>query len=229
LTSTSGKDARHEGGISILFENADVIAVSKPVGLATIPERGPQKESLHASVQEMIGQRLWVVHRLDKDASGVVLFSKNAASHSAVNDQFARREVTKAYLALVHGHMERDRGTVNRPIRPYGSGRMGVDDRRGKASSTGYEVERYAGPCTFLRAYPSTGRRHQIRVHFYSIGHPIVGDRRYGDAAVQKVFPRMMLHAVEISLHLPAGDAVTVACPVPESFSDVLRDITAYF
>lgn len=215
--------------IAVLFENPDVIAVSKPLGLATIPERERGKASLHECVQSMVGQRLWIVHRLDKGATGVVLFAKNAAVHRSLNEQFARREVSKIYLALVHGRVEKATGTINRPIRPFGSGRMGVDDRRGKQTSTGYEVVRFEGPCTLVRAYPATGRRHQIRVHFYSIGHSIVGDERYGDGAVQRRFPRMMLHALEIGFRLPTGEPLTVESPVPASFSEVLHALTLYF
>ena len=213
------------GEVQVLFENANVIAVAKPEGLASIPERSPERASLLASLQPLIEEKLYVVHRLDKEASGVMLFAKNPASHRFVNDQFARREVSKTYLALVHGRIEARRGTVDKPIRAYGSGRMGVGGRRGKQSATRYEVVRYVGPCTLVEAYPTTGRRHQIRVHFYSLGHAIVGDRRYGDDEIQRRFPRLMLHALAVSFRLPTGDPITVESPVPESFSAVLETV----
>jgi tRNA pseudouridine32 synthase/23S rRNA pseudouridine746 synthase len=225
MTSTKGSDNRPMDEVSVLFENEDVIAVSKPEGLASIPERSHERPCVFDLVQSRVADKLFVVHRLDKGASGVMLFAKNAASHRCINDQFARHDVSKTYLALVHGALERKQGVIDKPIRAYGSGRMGVGSKGGARSTTSYEVVRPVGPCTLVRAYPRTGRRHQVRVHFYSLGHPIVGDRRYGDDEIQSRFPRMMLHALEIGFRLPTGEPATVECPVPESFSSVLDDI----
>jgi RluA family pseudouridine synthase len=210
------------GSASILFENADVLAASKPEGLAAIPERDRRSESLHQILQALAGTKLYVVHRIDKDASGVILYAKNAAAHRCLNDQFTRREVVKTYLALVHGVAEVPRGRIDEPIRAYGSGRMGIDRERGKPSSTSYEVVRALDRCTLVRVQTSSGRRHQIRVHFYSLGHPIVGDRRYGDRATQERYPRLMLHAWSVSFRLPSGESTTVESPLPQSFSSVL-------
>lgn len=220
MTSESG--AGRLGEVPVLFENADVLAVSKTEGLASIPERSLDRTSVLVAIQPYVGEKLYVVHRLDKGASGVMLFAKNPASHRWINGQFARREVSKTYLALTHGFFEEKRGTVDKPIRSYGSGRVGVDGKRGKRSTTGYEVVRRVGSCTLVKAYPTTGRRHQIRVHFYSVGHPIVGDRRYGDDKIQRRFPRLMLHALAISFRLPGGEPITIECAVPESFAGVV-------
>ena len=217
-----GRGGQRLGDIPVLFENADVVAVSKPEGVASIPERSMAKPSLLDSLQLTVGGKLYIVHRLDKEVSGVMLFAKNPASHGCINDQFARREVSKTYLALCHGAFEREKGTIDKPIRAYGSGRMGIDGKRGKPSATAYSVVRRVGPCALVNAYPATGRRHQVRVHFYSIGHPIVGDRRYGDDEIQRRFPRLMLHALSVSFRLPSGESITVECPVPESFSAVV-------
>ncbi len=225
MAVTSESSTGHEDEIPVLFENADVLAVFKPEGLASIPERSRERASLLESIQPLVAEKLFVVHRLDKGASGVMLFAKNSASHRCINDQFARRDVSKTYLALTHGILEKRRGTVDRPIRSYGSGRMGVDRKRGKPSATAYEVVRYVGPCTLVKAHPTTGRRHQVRVHLYSIGHPIVGDRRYGDGEIQKRFPRLMLHALAIAFRLPSGEPITIESPVPESFLAVVAAV----
>lgn len=206
----------------ILFENADIVALEKPEGLATIPERALEKPSLLRAAEAAVGQRLFIVHRIDKEASGVVVFAKGPDAHRALNRQFANREVSKTYLALAHGAVERD-GMIEKPIRPYGSGRMGVDGRKGKPCATRFEISRRVGPCTLLNVFPVTGRRHQIRVHLYSVGHPVVGDLRYGDRDVQGGFPRLMLHASALGFRSPTGEAVRIDSPMPTSFSRVLE------
>jgi RluA family pseudouridine synthase len=211
--------------VGVLFEDADVLAVSKPEGLATIPERSGGADSLIAVLQARTTEKLYVVHRLDKEASGVILFAKNAAAHRRLNDQFARREVAKTYVALVHGVIDEDRGVIDRPIRAFGSGRMGIDAARGKPSSTAFEVTRRFDKFTLVLVRPASGRRHQIRVHFYSAGHPIVGDRRYGEREIQSDFPRLMLHASEIRFRLPSGAQQTVESPVAETFTAALAEI----
>jgi tRNA pseudouridine32 synthase/23S rRNA pseudouridine746 synthase len=128
-------------------------------------------------------------------------------------------------LALVHGVVAVNRGTINAPIRQFGSGRMGVDPRRGKPSSTEWKLAERLPAMTLLRVQPATGRRHQIRVHLYHIGHPIVGDLRYGDRTVQDGFPRLMLHALEIEFALASGERLTLEAPAPPSFEDVLRKL----
>lgn len=209
--------------MEILFETEDVLVVNKPEGLASIPERDPAQASLLAAISEARPGKLYVVHRIDKEASGVIVFAKNAAAHRWLNEQFRCREVEKAYMVLVHGVMREAGGTIERPLRQFGSGRMGVDFERGKPSVTEYWVLERFDAHSLVRACPHTGRRHQIRVHLYSIGHPVVGDRRYGDRAAARAFPRLMLHAHRIAFRLPSGEAVAVEAPVPESFSGVLE------
>lgn len=211
--------------IPILFEDDDIIAVSKPEGLAAIPERKPQRESLVASLSAQLQRRLFVAHRIDKEVSGVILFAKNASAHRSLNEQFLERTVRKTYLALTHGAIKDRAGTIEKPLRQFGSGRIGVGTAQGKLSSTTFEVVKRFAAHTLVHANPHTGRRHQIRVHLYSIGHPVVGDLRYGDKEMQSVFPRLMLHALSIELRLPSGRGLIVEAPVPESFSAVLRTL----
>ncbi len=209
--------------IPVLFENDDILAVNKPEGLASIPGHAKDEASLLALVQSAFPEKLLVVHRLDKEVSGVLLFAKNVVAHKYLNDQFSQRNVRKTYLALTQGVIAETSGIIDRPIRQFGSGRMGVDPQQGKSCITKFEVaERFEG-YTLVKVYPVTGRRHQIRVHFYSIGHPVVGDLRYGDKAVQRLFPRLMLHAQEITFRLPSGEKVTIEAPTPESFKSVIE------
>ncbi len=211
--------------IPILFENADVLAVDKPEGLTSIPGSEKGKETLLELLSQQCGQKLFVVHRLDKDVSGVMLFAKNAAAHKCLNDQFSSHVVGKTYIALVHGSPTPAKAVISKPIRKFGSGRMGVDQLRGKPSATSYETLESINRFSLVKAQPLTGRTHQIRVHFYSIGNPIAGDRLYGDKAIQSSFARLMLHAREISFLLPSGEQKTIEALVPESFSLIVASL----
>jgi len=210
--------------VKVLYEDGDVLAVDKPEGVVSVSEAGAG--GLPELLKDHYPGKLFPVHRLDRGASGVIVYAKNADAHRHLNGQFDRREVRKAYLALVHGAVAASRGTINAPIREFGSGRMGVDARRGKPSSTEWKVAERLPSASLLRVQPSTGRRHQIRVHLYHIGHPIVGDLKYGDKALQERFPRLMLHALEIEFIPPSSAGrVTVEAPVPPSFEEVLRGL----
>jgi tRNA pseudouridine32 synthase / 23S rRNA pseudouridine746 synthase len=205
----------------ILYEDADLVAVNKAEGIASIPERNREKGSLVELLSERGEGRLFIVHRLDKEVSGVILFAKNPETHRLLNGQFSGREVKKVYRALVDGVIEKAGGTIDRPIREFGSGRMGIDEE-GKASRTDFDVVERFPASTLVRAFPRTGRRHQIRVHFYSIGHPIAGDPRYGERKVQQEYTRLMLHAEEIAFRAPSGRLLRIQAPLPPTFLENL-------
>jgi RluA family pseudouridine synthase len=204
--------------IPILYEDEDLIAVDKPIKLASIPERNRENKSLLRLLSEARQQKLFVVHRLDKQVSGVILFAKNAETHRYLNRLFEQRKVHKTYLALVHGIIEEDRGTIDKPLRRFGSGRMGEDQEKGKPCITQYSVEKRCSGTTLLKVYPHTGRKHQIRAHFFSIGHPVVGDTLYGDKSLQKSYPRLMLHAHAIRFRSSAQVEISIESPNPEFF-----------
>ena len=213
--------------VEILFENEDLIVANKPEGLAAIPERQTQaeSESLFGILCAERSERLYIVHRIDKDTSGLIVFARNAEAHRRLSMQFERRVVHKTYLALVHGVMSTEQGVIDKPLGRFGSGRVGINPQRGRSSLTEYLVLRRFPAYTLVEAYPKTGRRHQIRVHLYSIGHPIVGDRLYGDPALQRDYPRMMLHAQKLTLRLPDEQPLTLEAPIPESFERVLESV----
>jgi tRNA pseudouridine32 synthase/23S rRNA pseudouridine746 synthase len=219
--------------LPVLHEDDDLCAVDKPEGLPVIPERiarGPCALEIAAA---QTGTRLYVVHRLDRDTSGVLLFAKNAAAHRHLNGEFEHRRARKTYAAVAEGRMAATDGKITAAIRPFGSGRMGVD-RRGKPCLTHYRVVGFAGPCTELLAHPVTGRRHQIRVHLYSLGHPIAGDRRYGDplpqgggagagaASTRVDADRLMLHARSLVVRAPSGAPVRITSELPVSYVSIL-------
>ncbi len=210
--------------LEILYEDNDIIAVNKPEGLASIHDSAGEKEDLQTLLSERCKLKVFVVHRLDKEVSGVIIYAKNAATHKLLNKQFAERTVKKSYVALVHGKMMKDEGSINKPIREFGSGRMGIDEVKGKPSKTVYKVIKKYPSYTLIELNPTTGRRHQLRVHLYYIGNSIVGDVRYGEKAVQEKYPRLMLHAKELVVEIN-GSEKTFSADIPQSFSKYLQVI----
>lgn len=184
--------------------------------MLTIPGRGPESgENLHEYWQRERGAKLWVVHRLDRGASGIVLFAKDAEAHKILSMAFETRAVKKTYLAVVAGSMSGS-GDVRLALREFGSGRS-APDAKGKPSHTHWEAEKSLRGATLLRAAPTTGRRHQIRAHFCALGHPILGDDLYGPPPrpIGGV-SRLMLHAQ--SLSAAVWKAYEFDCPPPEDF-----------
>ncbi|MFA5803089.1 MAG: RNA pseudouridine synthase [Melioribacteraceae bacterium] len=212
--------------IEILFEDKNVIAVNKPEGLASIAENDTTIDSLHSLLEKKYEQKLFIVHRLDKEVSGVILFAKNSEIHKYLNDQFADRKVKKYYTAVVHGTIKESDGVIKKPIREFGSGRMGIDDRKGKPSETKFSVIQRFRDYTLLELNPSTGSRHQLRVHLYSIGFPIVGDLRYGDKTIQGKYLRIMLHAKRLEFQMPDKKDISVEAPLTESFLETLKQMS---
>ena len=206
-----------------LFENDDYIVVNKPSGLLTMPGRGPaaSEKNLLALLTQALKHPMFVVHRLDKDASGLILFAKNGAAHRYFSLLFETKEIKKKYLVAVEGHIGEKRGEIDKPIQAYGSGRMGVGFN-GKASVTKYEaLERYK-KADLLEVELITGRRHQIRVHMYYMKHPVIGDRLYGDPGKQAAYPRLMLHSYSLEFKDPAGKRKLLKADPPKDFLSVL-------
>jgi tRNA pseudouridine32 synthase / 23S rRNA pseudouridine746 synthase len=213
--------------IHVLFENNDIIAVDKPEKLASIPERNREKISLLGLLTDELQRKLFVVHRIDKQVSGIILFAKNAETHRYLNALFEHRRVRKTYLALVHGLIEEPCSTIDKPLRRFGSGRMGEDAARGKPCVTEIVVVERLPTTTLTRIHPLTGRKHQIRAHLFAVGHPAVGDPLYGNKSIQKTFPRLMLHALNIRFTLPDDNEIFIESRIPESFQSVLGSLRA--
>lgn len=206
--------------LEIIHQDGDLIAVSKPAGQVVIPGRGVREGiSLREQVEEALGKRIFVVHRLDAEASGIVVFALGPAVHRRLSMEFEDRRVEKIYDVLALGEMEAD-GEVNASIRQFGSGRMGIGER-GKPSVTRYRIAEKLKGATLLEARPVTGRRHQIRVHLYSIGHPVVGDTRYGAERPVGGGRRLMLHARSIRIETREGP-LRLEAGVPADFREGL-------
>jgi RluA family pseudouridine synthase len=205
--------------LTILHEDESIVAVSKPSGRATAPGGGIQGgESLQEEVAAHIGAKAFLVHRLDRGTSGVIVFAKDAETHRRLSMAFEGREVGKIYLALVQGHMDAMAGEISDPLRTFGSGRVGIAPS-GQEAVTSYAVKERLPANDLLEVMPVTGRRHQIRVHLYAVGHPIVGDTRYGDDRPVGGAPRLMLHASELTL----ADGLELRAEPPLDFVEFLE------
>jgi len=169
-------------GISIIFENDDFIAVDKSSGMLTIPDRHDEtQDSLYKILTRQYG-KIFIVHRLDRDTSGLVLFAKNEATHKYLSQLFEKRNIEKNYLGFIRGSLPEKKGTIDEPIAEHPS-RKGVmvTHKKGKPSLTEYEVLQDFGIYSLVKFNIQSGRTHQIRVHMKSEGHPIACDAVYGD------------------------------------------------
>lgn len=210
--------------IDILFEDDEFLVVNKDPGISAIPGRGDAESNSLLSILECQSDRkLFVVHRIDRDTSGLIVFAKTAAAHKHLNIQFEKRLVKKTYLAAVLGVPSVDQ-TIDAPIYEFGSGRMGVDIR-GKKSSTEFTVLKRFPTAALLQVRPVTGRRHQIRVHLYSIGYPILGDKTYGSARPVGGIERLMLHAYTIEFMHPDKSLVQLEAPHSEQWNRIIHNV----
>jgi len=218
--------------VQILYEDEAVIAIDKPCGLIVHAGAGAHSGTLvnrlvhHFQSLSGVGGELrpGIVHRLDKETSGVLLVARTDAAHRALAEQFAGRTVEKTYLALVHGRIKADSGRITRPIArdPVRRTRMTTRLSSGRSALTGYRVLERFEKYTHLEVRIGTGRTHQIRVHLASEGHPVAGDRLYGAPAAS----RMFLHAWRISFTSPSStERVTVSAPLPAELEQWLAQL----
>lgn len=212
--------------INLLYSDPNIIAVDKPEGIASISENDTSIETIHSLLEKKFEQKIYVVHRIDKEVSGIILFAKNPETHKYLNRLFESRSIKKNYTALVHGSIKNDTGRIDKPIREFGSGRMGIDEKNGKRSITDYKLLKKYKNFSLLDISITTGRRHQIRVHLYSIDHPIAGDLRYGDKNIQSGFPRLMLHAGRIEFELKNARKILIESRLPDSFTDYINQLS---
>lgn len=211
----------------VLHEEAQLVAVAKPAGLAVIPERdGDPAASLRHRLEAARGEPLWVVHRIDKDTSGVVVFARSAAAHRWMNDAFEQRRVEKRYLAFAAGDLPGARVVDVALVEARrGKARPAGPEERGKASRTELEARarwrRGEDVVTLVEARPLTGRHHQIRVHLRSLEAPILFDPAYGKRTLRGAYAgapaaRLALHAAALRLPRPDGSVLAVEAPLAD-------------
>ncbi len=206
----------------VVFEDDSILVVDKPAGLVVNRAETQKEETLEDWAADK-----FIVHRLDKDTSGLLIIAKTTEALENLQSQFKNRGVTKKYLALVHGVLEPEEGTINAPIErsPFNRKHFGVFPG-GRAAETGYKTICHAGEFSLLEVTPKTGRTHQIRVHLKYLGHPIVSDPIYGGRknfqADKKFCPRLFLHAAYLKFNHPAtGQVREFSCPLPDEHNNV--------
>ena len=220
--------------LDVVYEDEDVIVVNKPTGMVVHPAPGHPDGTLVNALLYHCGESLsgvggqkrpGIVHRIDRDTSGLIIAAKNDAAHLALAAQLADHTLARTYECLAVGNFREDSGTVNAPIgrHPVDRKRMAVVRQGGREAVTHWEViARYPG-VTHLRCRLETGRTHQIRVHLAHIGHPILGDTVYGAKKPVPGLTGQCLHAVGLRfLHPRTGEPVELTCPLPEEFVRML-------
>ncbi len=220
--------------LSIVYEDDDLLVVDKPAGMAVHPSPGHSSHTLvngilaHCPDLSGIGgeKRPGIVHRLDKDTSGLIIVAKNDAAHVSLAGQLKDRKVKKTYLALVEGRLEPREGLIDAPIGrdPRHRKRMAVIER-GRDARTRYRVLREVDGRSLVEVQPETGRTHQIRVHLASLHHPIVGDTLYGRKGGVSL-ARQFLHAQKLAFtHPRSGERLELEAPLAEDLQEALQKL----
>ena|SRR3989344_3617321 len=223
----------------ILYEDKEILVVNKPAGLLVHPAGKSKEKTLVDFLLKKYPEiknvgdpsaggltRPGIVHRLDKETSGVLIVAKTQRAFDFLKKQFQDRSIKKKYLALVWGKIKRERGMIDSPIgRSRNDARRRLSGHRAdgklREALTEYKVLKRGEKMTLLEVYPRTGRTHQIRVHLAGIGHPVVGDKLY--APQRKDFSRLALHAVSIKLKNLTGKEIKIEAPIPSDLKKVFR------
>lgn len=222
--------------LDILYQDSDIVIVNKPCGMVVHPAAGNEDKTLvnallyHVKDLSGIGgeMRPGIVHRLDKDTSGLILIAKNDRAHAAMSEQFKSRSMEKHYRAVAFGSFREDSGLIDAPLarHPVDRKKMAIVPG-GKPSKTEWKVIEHLKSATYLDVHLLTGRTHQIRVHMQSIGHPLLGDRIYAPNIKTAVrIPRLMLHAYSLAFtHPTTGERMEVTAPIPDQFEQTLQKL----
>jgi 23S rRNA pseudouridine1911/1915/1917 synthase len=219
--------------LDIIYEDDILLAVNKPAGMVVHPALGHTSGTLvnavlaHCPQIADVGglERAGIVHRLDKDTSGLILVAKDEATRAALQRQFKRRRVVKTYLALVEDQVQPREGVIEAPVgRDKRQRKRMAVVRRGREAQTTYRVIEYFADHTLLEVRPYTGRTHQVRVHLAWLGYPVVGDRIYGRRRQRLLRDRHFLHAAQLRFtHPTAGEEMGLKAPLPPELSAVLK------
>jgi 23S rRNA pseudouridine1911/1915/1917 synthase len=222
--------------IDIVYEDGDVLVVNKPKGMVVHPAAGNYTGTLvnavlyHCKTLSSINGviRPGIVHRIDKDTSGLLMIAKNDTAHRSLAEQLAAHSITRAYRAVVYHNFQEDTGTVNAPIGrdPKNRLKMAVTQLNSKEAVTHYKVLQRFGSFTYVEARLETGRTHQIRVHMAHINHPLLGDAVYGPKKMALGVDSQMLHAKLLGFHHPrTGLYMEFDSPLPQEFVNVIKKL----
>lgn len=223
--------------LDIVYEDEDVILINKPKGMVVHPAPGHTTDTLvngllHHCKDNLSGingvARPGIVHRIDRDTTGILIVCKNDMSHNSIAEQLKVHSITRKYRALVHGNIKTDQGTVEGAIgrHPVDRKKMAINERNGKPAVTHYTVLERFGNYTYIECQLETGRTHQIRVHMSSIGHPLVGDEVYGPAKCPFKLQGQCLHAMVLGfVHPRTGEYMEFSAELPEYFETLLKKL----
>ncbi len=223
--------------LDIIYEDSDVLVINKERGMVVHPAAGNEDSTLVNALMHHCGDNLsgingvlrpGIVHRIDKDTTGLLAVAKNDKAHQSLTDQLSDRSLSRTYFAIVHGNIKEDNLTVNAPIARDTKDRkkMAIAHKDGREAVTHITVLERFGKYTLIRCKLETGRTHQIRVHVKSIGHPILGDKTYGLKKEEFSLVGQLLHAGEIGfIHPATGEMVCFSAPLPDDFSETLEKI----
>lgn len=223
--------------LDIVYEDDDVILINKPKGMVVHPAPGHTTDTLvngllYHCKDNLSGingvARPGIVHRIDRDTTGILIVCKNDMSHNSIAEQLKEHSINRRYRALVHGNLKEDTGTVEGPIgrHPVDRKKMAINERNGKPAVTHYTVLERFGNYTLIECKLETGRTHQIRVHMTSIGHPLVGDEVYGPAKCPFKLQGQCLHAMVLGfVHPRTGEYMEFSADLPEYFEDLLKKL----
>jgi 23S rRNA pseudouridine1911/1915/1917 synthase len=221
--------------LDIIFEDEYLIAVNKPAGLVVHPAAGHHDDTLVNALafyckelSDLNGpDRLGIVHRLDKDTSGVIIIAKDNKTHRNLANQFKKHTIEKTYLAIVQGSVNFDEGVIDAPLsrNPLNRKKMSINYAGTRQAVTGYRVLKRSDRLTLLEAYPRTGRTHQIRVHMANLGHPILGDNTYNQGkGLKGLISRQALHALSIRLKHPGNrQKIEFKAKIPKDIQAVIK------
>ncbi len=232
-------------GFSIIFENDDFIAINKEPGMLTLPDR---YDETRLSLYKILNQKyakIFIIHRLDRDTSGLILFAKNEAAHKYLSQLFEQRNIEKKYLGIVRGNMPEKKGSIIEPIaeHPYHKGEM-VISKKGKPSLTNYEVLEDYGMYSLVQFEIQSGRTHQIRLHTKWVGHPIICDAVYGDGRPvllssfkkkyklsqddleeRPIISRLALHSTNLHFKDIHQKEFSIEAPLPKDMKALLQQL----
>lgn len=230
--------------LDIIYEDKDIVVTNKPAGMVVHPTdhgahvSGTLVNALMHHCKDLSGiggeKRPGIIHRLDKDTSGLIVSAKNDKAHNFVSKQIQERSVTKKYITLLKGHLSPKEGSIESPLeKTHGDKDVRISgSKNAKYALTHYKVKKYIGNYSLVEVQIVTGRTHQIRVHFAAINHPVCGDYMYGDKELneklkEKGLARQFLHAAELTFKLPKnGEEINLQAPLSNDLNKVLKALT---
>lgn len=211
--------------MNIIFQDASILVIDKPAGLPVLPDGWEKDAPYLVKILEEEYGKVWTVHRLDKITSGVMVFARDAESHRALSIRFENHEAEKTYHAILEGNPKWDEKTAKHPLRANvgHKHRSMVDDKNGKPSETRFRILKRYQAAALVEAKPVTGRTHQVRVHAYALGNPLVADVLYGGSETN-IIPRPALHARSLTIaHPHTNEIMTFSAEYPQDFATALE------